>query len=37
MIYKITIWIVRGLLVLLNGFGDYQGRKKYLKTQGMYL
>lgn len=37
MIYKITIWVVRGLLVLLNGFGDYQGREKVPKTQGMCL
>ena len=37
MIYKITIWIVRGLLVLLNGFGDYQGREKVPKDTGYVL
>ncbi len=37
MIYKITIWIVRGLLVLLNGFGDYQGREKVPKRHRVLL
>jgi len=37
MIYKITLWIVRGLLVLLNGFGDYQGKDKLPKDTGYVL
>ena len=37
MIYKITIWIVRGLLVLLNGFADYKGREKLPKDTGYVL